>query len=63
MKDCMDVLNLNISSPVDFVDEHSGQLFDDTAVQTDFIKLKDKSTQTDINEKGTQVNITPQPVK
>ncbi len=40
MKDWMDMLNLNISSPVTFVDKHIGKLIYDTAVQTDFIELK-----------------------
>lgn len=63
IKEWIDMLNMNISSPINFVDDHIGKLFDDKAVQTDFIELKDKSTQTDINEKGTQVDITPQPLK
>ena len=51
IKEWMDMRNMNISSPINFVDDHIGKLFDDKAVQTDFIELKDKSTQTDINEK------------
>ena len=63
IKEWMDMLNLNISSPVNFVDEQIKQIFHDKAVQTELQKLEDKSTHTDINEKGIQVNITPKPFK
>ena len=63
IKEWVDMLNLNISSPVNFVDEQIKQIFEDKAVQTELLKLADKATQTDINEKGIQVDITPIPLK
>ena len=59
IKEWVDMLNLNISSPVNFVDEQIKQIFEDKAVQTELLKLADKAMQTDINEKGIQVDITP----
>ena len=57
------MLNLNIYSPENVVDEQIKQIFEDQAVQTELLKLEDKATQTDINEKGIQVDITPTPLK
>ncbi len=42
IKECMDMLNLNIYSTVNFVDEQTKQIFHDKAAQAELLKLERK---------------------
>ena len=52
-------INSNITSPVNYADEHIKKLLKDQAVQTALKELEDKETQTDINHKEVQVQVIP----
>ena len=59
IKSWLDIIVPQISQPLNYRDQQFKKALFDKAVQTELIQMAHKATQTDLNEKGIQVDINP----